>query len=50
MPDEQLDAPEHSTSHAHELPHETFLQVEVPAQFTAHGPVPHWTFWHDSFD
>jgi hypothetical protein len=50
LPDEQLCEPEHNTSHAHELPHATFLQDETPEQLTAHGPVPHCTFSHELFD
>jgi len=50
IPDEQLDGPEHSTSHAHELPHATFLQADWPEQLTAQGPVPHCTFWHEFCD
>ena len=47
MPCEQLLVPVHRTSHAHELPHETFLQDCTPAHVTEHGPIPHCTFSQD---
>ena len=50
MPCEQLWLPEQSTSHAHELPHDTFLHDDGPEQLTAHGPAPHCTFSHDDFE
>lgn len=36
-------------SHAHELPHDTFLHELAPAQLIEHGPEPHCTFSHEFF-
>lgn len=42
----QLWLPVHTTSHAHELPHETPLHDCVPEHATSHGPAPHVTLAH----
>ena len=39
----QLFAPEHWTSHAHELLQETVRHAPGPEQLTSHGPRPHCT-------
>jgi hypothetical protein len=44
---EQLSWPVHSTSHAHELLHETPRHELEPEHVTSHGPVPHCTFLHE---
>jgi hypothetical protein len=43
----QLCEPVHSTSHAHELLHETPRHELGPEHVTSHGPVPHSTLRHE---